>query len=388
MSARSSSSLVPPRRDLLVDVAAAAASFAFALAAIAFDLEDRGAGLGPLNVLVAAAASAMLLGRRRFPVPVLLVIVVARFALTGLTETEIALAPAAAVAFYTVARNGERRRALAIAVIAATLSTILILTVDDGEALLPELLGEFSIVLLPVALGDAVRSREERVAAIVEAEAASRVQAERLRIARDLHDVVAHSLSAISVQSGVAAYNLGDRDPDDPAVEALERINTTGKRALEELRSMVGVLRSTDEADDAPLRPMPTDPDDFTALEESAAMVGVDLTLRRSGRFAAQASDASVVAVHRIAQEALTNVARHAGAVPATVELEHGGDHVLLRIVNSTAARVDPDGASTGVGIVGMRERAESLGGVLTAQPLSGGGFEVRAVVPYQPGSA
>ena len=93
------------------------------------------------------------------------------------------------------------------------------------------------------------------------------------------------------------------------------------------------------------------------------------------------------MAVHRIAQEALTNVARHAGPVPAVLDLRHGENHVRLRMVNRTSERTEPPSGSSGVGIIGMRERAESLGGTLTTQALVGGGFEVLATIPYEPSS-
>lgn len=151
---------------------------------------------------------------------------------------------------------------------------------------------------------------------------------------------------------------------------------------------MVGVLRSTGEVE---LRPIPTDPDDIADLLAGAAQAGVEASLETVGAFPGDVSDAAVVAVHRIVREALTNVARHAGPVPAVVALRHGDDRVVVEVRNPpstmTTAAAPPDAAtaagSTGVGVVGMRERAESLGGSLEAGPTADGGYRVVAEVPY-----
>jgi signal transduction histidine kinase len=248
----------------------------------------------------------------------------------------------------------------------------------DADRFLPEFLGEVALLAVPIAIGDAARSRADRLSDLIDTEANNRVQAERIRIARDLHDVVAHGLSTITIQSGVAAHLL-DQDPGQ-AREALELINATGKRSLEELRTMVGVLRSTDEA---PLRPTPTDPNDLTDLLDGAAHAGITVTTETTGSFPPDVGDSCVVAMHRIIQEALTNVARHAGAAATTLNIDHAADHVEVRITNEGGTARNGALESTGVGIIGMRERAESLGGTLTAEPTADGRFLVTAVLPY-----
>ncbi len=191
--------------------------------------------------------------------------------------------------------------------------------------------------------------------------------------------MVAHGLSTITVQSGVAAHLL-DRDPGQ-AKESLEIINATGKHALEELRVMVGVLRSTDE--DMPLRPTPTDPHDLSDVLAGAANAGLQVETELVGRFPPDVGDVCVVAMHRIIQEALTNVARHAGAVPVALSIRHGTDEVRVRIVNQAGRELGPPTPSTGVGVIGMTERAETLGGSLRAGAIAAGGFEVDAMIPY-----
>ncbi len=332
---------------------------------------------------LAATAGLTLLARRKYPVTVLVVVAVLRPLILIDTDSSVAGFPALAVALYTLTRSGRTTRRLLVAipvgVVLALITASLELRIEGSQGIALELFGHVMQSMLPIALGEALRARAERVRATIEAEVEKRMHSERLRIARDLHDVVAHGLSVMTVQSGVAAH-LIDRDVDQ-ARDALQTINATGRRSLEELRTMVGVLRSTETAE---LGPIPTDPNDLADLVEQAAQAGVGVNLKVEGAFPDDASDASVVATHRIVQEALTNVARHAGPVPADVTVVHEATGVTVRVSNELA--VDPSGskvASTGVGIVGMRERAETLGGTFNAGPLASGGFEVAAVVPY-----
>ncbi len=371
----------------VVDALLAAGVVGSGFLALALDLGEGGGEATPLSYLVVGAAGVLLLRRRRWPLLVLGLVAVARVVVTIEAGNDNALLAGAALALFTVARSGPRRRHLVVA--GATAVALAVVTAALGdESFAPELLGELALLLLPVAVADAARSRADRVAARIEAEAEARVQAERLRIARDLHDVVAHGLSTIAVQSGVAAHLL-DREPAR-AREALEIINRTGRDSLQELRAMVGVLRSTDEA---PLRPTPSDPDDLGRLLDGAAAAGVPVTASIEGAFPPDVSDRCVVAVHRIIQEALTNVARHAGPVPTELRVRHGSDEVVLTVVNArgggAAGRLPGGGAtanvpSSGVGIVGMTERAESVGGTVTAEPSVDGGFAVTATVPYR----
>jgi signal transduction histidine kinase len=187
-------------------------------------------------------------------------------------------------------------------------------------------------------------------------------------------------LSTIAIQSGVAAHLL-DRDPDQ-AKESLEIINATGKHALEELRVMVGVLRSS--GDDVPLRPTPIDPNDLSELLAGAANAGLTVTTDIDDGFPSDVSDACVVAMHRIIQEAFTNVARHAGSVEVALSIHHGDDRVRVQVVNRPGTSSQRDSVpSTGVGVIGMTERAEALGGSLRAGETEEGGFEVDATIPY-----
>lgn len=365
-------------RPSLQDAALALLATAFAMAAVAFDFGEADSDPAAVAFVLVAVVGAGLMVRRRSPVAVLAAVVAARLIMTWYSGNDVALIPAAVIALYTVARAGDRRPSLMVAVSFAALMmfTVAVFSTDEFAH---ELASEAAPMLLPIAVGDAARSRADRVRDLIDSEAASRVQAERIRIARDLHDVVAHSLSTIAIQSGVAAHLL-DRDPDQ-AKESLEIINGTGKHALEELRAMVGVLRSTDDA--TPLRPTPTDPNDLSDILTGAGNAGLTVTTDLDGHFPSDVGDACVVAVHRIIQEALTNVARHAGAVDVKLTIHHGSDRVHVQIVNQPGTSPGIAVPSTGVGIIGMTERAETLSGNLRAQPAADGGFEVDATIPY-----
>lgn len=382
---------VGPKRDALGDVAGVLVASVLGVLALFMDFEEEVGAVALVDVVLVLAAAMALLFRRHQPIVVAVIVVALRMLSIRVSGSEIALIGAIALAFYALGRSDRARWPIMLAVVTALATTGIIVSSQQGESYPQELLGEMAAAALPAVYGSLRSSQEQRLAAAIDAEASSRVQAERLRIARDLHDVVAHGLATIAVQSGTAAYNLPAGTETEPARVALAHINTVGKRSLEDLRSMVGVLRSSDrpaDNDALPLRPTPTNPDDLTSLREAAALAGVDLTIEASGSFPDDTGDATLVATHRIAQEAITNIARHAGAVPATLELRHGADELALRIVNTTTAQGTtaqaPTVPSTGVGIVGMSERAESLGGSLEAKPLVGGGFEVRATLPYR----
>ncbi len=315
--------------------------------------------------------------RRRQPVALLLAVSVVHVFINWETGNEVPLLPAVAVALFTVARHADRKVGLTVASIVGLAVAVAAAALDEDQ-FLTEFLGAAAFVAVPIALGDAARSRADRIRDLIGTEASTRVQAERIRIARDLHDVVAHGLSTIAIQSGVAAH-LIDKDPGQ-AKEALEVINATGKSSLEELRVMVGVLRSTD---DAPLRPTPSSPDDLTDLLDGANRAGIAVTVERTGEFPPDVGDSCVVAMHRIIQEAFTNIARHAGGASTTLRIEHSVEQVEINISNEGTTTRTTTPESTGVGIIGMRERAESLGGTLRAERIAGGGFRVVAVLPY-----
>ncbi|HSK36929.1 MAG TPA: sensor histidine kinase, partial [Actinomycetota bacterium] len=217
---------------------------------------------------------------------------------------------------------------------------------------------------------------------------------ERMRIARELHDVVSHTIGVISVQAGVAAHLL-ERRPDK-AADSLAAIRQASDEALGELHALLGVLRQGDgDGGRAPLAPAPGLAE-LDALVAQAAGAGVEVTVSLEGE-PRRLPPAVDLACYRVVQESLTNVVRHAGASRAEVTVSHHGDQVVVEVTDDgragpggvrggragpTAGSGNGDGAGSGQGIMGMRERARALGGSLEAGPRPGGGFRVQAVLP------
>jgi signal transduction histidine kinase len=209
------------------------------------------------------------------------------------------------------------------------------------------------------------------------------VAEERARIARELHDVVAHHMSVISVQAGLASFVFGS----DPATarSALTTISGTSSEALEELRRMLHVLRDGDaggDLDGAPQAPMPGLARLADAVERIRAG-GSPVELRVTGTPRPLAPGVELCA-YRVVQEALTNVLKHAPGAPTEVGLEYTAQHIRVSVVNAPAREViwDRVRSGSGHGLIGMRERAKLYGGTITIGPLDEGGFAVRLTLP------
>ena len=240
-------------------------------------------------------------------------------------------------------------------------------------------------------VGDSASARRDETAAAVEAAHL----AERTRIARELHDVLAHQLSAIAVRSGaarLAATTAADGEATGPpehaaaagerlSVEALAAVEQLSREALGELSHLLGALRR--EPDDDLRRPAPS-LGSLDALLATARDAGVPVDLEVEGRVR-PLSPGVELAAYRIIQEALTNVAKHAPAAPTRVVLDYRTDRLGLRVVNGPSALArPPDGASRGRGVRGMRERAALYSGRLEAAPRPDGGFVVSGVIPCE----
>lgn len=248
--------------------------------------------------------------------------------------------------------------------------------------------GWLAWLLVPALLGifvrtrrDAARYNKEEAARRKEDEDQRKIYEERLRIAQEVHDVVGHSLSVITMQAGVALHVV-DRRPEQARV-ALEAIRTTSKHALDDLRRAIGVFRETDEAS-ATRRPAPG----LSQIQELADRVvhsGVPVAVEVTGE-PIDLPAAVDLAAYRIVQESLTNVLRHAGSASATVHITYADSAVELDITDDGTGGASTGGGG-GFGVSGMRERARAIGGTLDAGPRPQGGFGVHARLPVRAGS-
>ncbi|KUP98648.1 sensor histidine kinase [Thermobifida cellulosilytica] len=223
-----------------------------------------------------------------------------------------------------------------------------------------------------------LRERAERLEREQHLLAETAIAAERTRIAREMHDVVAHRVSLMVLHAG----GLEVSAPDEQTAKAAELIRTTGREALSELREILGVLR--DGGDAAPTAPQPV-LDDLDRLVDSARAVGVPVDLTVTGTPRRLGTQVERTA-YRVVQEALTNAARHAPGAAVDVRVDHGRRELTVTVTNGPAAvdGVDPVPGS-GYGLVGLRERLALVGGTLVAGPLPDGGWWVRAAIPVTP---
>ena len=228
----------------------------------------------------------------------------------------------------------------------------------------------------------AERERTGRAEQDREKETRQRVDAERMRIARELHDVVAHSMAMINIQATAASMQLA-ADPAS-AAESIQAIRRASKSGLRELRAILEVLRPVD-AGSSPV-PVP-DLRSVTALVEATCAAGTPATLELAEP-EVPLPPLVALAAYRIVQESLTNVVRHAGRVATTVVVRQDGGYLLVDVVNDGGPASPAFGDGAGSGLAGMRERVAVLGGTVDAGPRPGGGFAVRARLPVGAGAA
>jgi signal transduction histidine kinase len=344
------------------------------------------AGLG---YLLLAAGGLILLVRRRWPVAVFLTTTAIGLVYYAAGYPDGPAAIGLFVATYTLTAQGDGRRSLQIVAAGIALLAVAWLLVGDLQSFNPAgwVLFRIGTAVMAATLGESVRGRRvlaaeaveraERAEQTKEAEARRRVDAERLRIAREVHDTVAHAIAVINVQAGVTAHVL-DRRPQQ-ARETLVTIEQTSARALGELRATLGMLRDAED------RRAPTP--GLGQVEELVGMAreaGLDVKLEVASP-PRELPSAVDQAAYRILQESITNVIRHAGPAGVTVSLTYGPSDLQLRITDDGCGPRHADGSQGGRGIVGMRERAALLGGELTAGPRQGGGFQVQARLPLPP---
>jgi signal transduction histidine kinase len=393
---------VTGRRERLGDVAITAGFVAAGQLGLHAGQATGYLGTAPAGVTAAvvAATSVPLLWRRRWPLGVLVAVAATLVLPRALTQVALPLwggfGPLV-FALYSAGHWAARPKdALALLVPAATLA---VLGMElPGFATYGQYAFSVPVLLLGWAVGQGMRRWRrltlmlrgalDELAATEQVRAAAAVADERARMARELHDVVAHSVSVMVVQAGSARLGMAE----DPAASAaaLRAVERTGRQALVEMQHLLGLLRPDDAGPS--LAPQPT-LRALPALVESACAAGQPVELRVEGAPAALPPGLDLSA-YRIVQEALTNAVRHAGPVPVTARVHHAADRLELEVTNAPgrppAARPTP---GKGHGLIGMRERAELFGGTLQAGRTQEGGFRVRAVLPLpepapQPSSA
>jgi signal transduction histidine kinase len=381
LSGRLTDRPVPDAIDYLV---AAGCFAAFTLPVLAGVASRIGS---PLAVAVfGVLAAAPLVARRRWPVAtvVSVAVICIAAALAGVRFTPFVsnAGPNFAIAVFTVADRCDRRSSLT-ATLLAGLATWAVLPLGihlhpgQGQDAVQ------AVAAIPAWLaGDMVRARRiyrqrlelETRRRAVEKDGRARAE-ERLRLSRDVHDVVSHSLSMIAVRSGVARLLL-DEQPGEARV-ALSAIETASRSALDELRHLLRQIRDPAAGEETATPVLGDLPGLVGRLRES----GLDVSYRCTGQPGAYGM-ALELSGYRIAQEALTNVAKHAPAARAWLEVAHGPSELTITVTDDGPGPPEPAARSAGLGIVGMRERAAMLDGQLTAQATPGGGFAVVARLP------
>jgi signal transduction histidine kinase len=371
----------PPLVILLVPVAVSFVIQVFGTIGVSFWLRvPPGAAAG--SIALAAASALALLGARRWPGPT--VAVIAALALLDLFVPPDGGPPFIALAFAIVGAVVRGARLWALISVGSAWLTAIVAAGAVGVTWHPFRIAITTLGLaLCFALGEGIRSRLEYGAAR-RAQLAERrrtaEQEERTRIARELHDVLAHSLSQIAVQSGVGLH-LFDREPEK-AREALANIRALSATGLDEVRGVLSFLRGDEPGGPrtAPLTPQPQ-------LSDLAGLVaqrsGLGLTVTLDDRLDGQRPPGSVQATaYRIAQEALTNVVRHSAASRATVTVERVDDDLVVTVADDGTGGARP--AHEGAGIRGMRERAALAGGTVAIEQREGAGTTVVARLPWE----
>jgi signal transduction histidine kinase len=381
---------------MAVDIALSVVFFLAEASSVLFHNQVGGAPLHEGLIIVALGLATFPIAlRRKYPMPVL-VVVTAGLAAATLLGNNVTGAPLLALPLFSVATHYGRRdsaKALVGICVVILVSIAISAAVRSTSANI-----ELNTVLAGAAawfVGDSLRARRAYVAGLTQqAEQRQRremelaqqsIGEERLQIARELHDILAHSLSVIAIQSGVGRHVL-DMQPEE-ARKALAAVETTSRSALDELRRVLGVLRSGDP-DGPSFAPAPGIGDVEELLVQCRA-AGLEVAYHQHGPVVPM-SPSLELSVYRIVQEALTNVTKHAGTAHAAVDITFEAGEVIISVVDEGAlhrngAVLRPDPGVEGQahhGIIGMRERTAMFGGSLTAEPRQEGGFEVRARLP------
>ena len=340
------------------------------------------------TIILVLAACAPIAWRRTAPIPVVLVTVVLQAVCEWNKVNGASWIPLLIAVYSLGAYASGRPRTVTTCIVALIVGFLLLMGIREDVVEIPEAIGAAASLAVPFVVGDNVRRRRNELAELAEradrAErerellALQRVGEERTRIARDLHDVVAHSVSAIVIQAAAARRNV-DRAPDD-AVDLLANIEETGRRTMSELRQILGVLRESDtenvnEAAASPVQSIV----DIESLIGSAT--DLDVTLSTTGEIDTVPSGVATSAF-RVVQEALTNARRHAGPnATIDVRVERTDDRLDV-CIEDDGRGASADHQQLGYGLIGMGERVAAFGGTLRSGPRRAGGWQVRASFP------
>ncbi|MFJ3230212.1 sensor histidine kinase [Streptomyces sp. NPDC086787] len=344
----------------------------------------------PLSLFLIAVGAVALVARRRAPKTVLAVTGTVSLVECVTGDPRAPVVMSAVIALFTVAAATDRHTTLRVGLLTTTVLTGAAMLAGPLPWYAQENLAVFAWTGIGATAGDAVRSRRavvgamreraERAERTREEEARRRVAEERLRIARDLHDVVAHHIALVNVQAGVAAHVM-DKRPDQ-AKEALAHVREASRSALNELRATVGLLRQSGDPE-APTEPAPG----LSRLDELAGTfrsAGLQVEVARADQGAVLPA-AVDLAAYRIIQEALTNVRKHAGPdARAEVSVVRVGPHIEVTVLDDGEGDDATTEVGGGHGLLGMRERVTALRGTLTTGPRYGGGFRVHAILPVR----
>ncbi|MFE5806334.1 sensor histidine kinase [Streptomyces sp. NPDC056491] len=274
-----------------------------------------------------------------------------------------------------------RRASLVAVAVSCSVQLLVIAVFAHGDNLIVNVVIALLATAASCMVGLLSHERREHVAALRSQEVAEAVTAERLRIARELHDMVAHSIGIIAIQAGVGSRVIQTQPAE--AREALRAIEATSRETLSGLRRTLVSLRQADQgatgSEPSPLAPSPGLAD-VERLAAATADAGVRVDVRRTGKQRPLPADIDLSA-YRIVQEALTNVVRHAGTGRCRVAIDYGDEELSVEVVDDGRGATG-DSSARGFGIIGMRERVALLGGDLSAGPWTEGGFRVAARLP------
>ncbi|MDQ3167968.1 MAG: histidine kinase [Chloroflexota bacterium] len=383
-----------PVSDTVVALLAASAPF--------FDFSDdelSGPAGGALSFATAGAFALViglsLLVRRRYPFVVLglLLLAAVMAAASGGEESSIPFLIGATVALYTVASSRPRQTALVAGVVSMAIAFAVELGSATGSMVSRESLAPVFWTAFAVAAGDAVRSRRismqvleeraRRAEATREQEARARVAEERLHIARDLHDIVAHHIAVVSIQAGLAERAMS-RDALETAATAIRHVSEASRLALDDLSAVLHLLRASGDRDDREPAPGLAQVNDLLDTYANADH-RVHVTIQGRAR---PLDAASELTAYRVIQESLTNASKHGILGQTHLTLSYEPADFVVTVTNPVRSDVEgniPMAPGTGYGMIGLRERVDAIGGTVTAGQQANGVFVVEVHIPYAP---